>query len=55
MRIFVFKKERVLIEIKRNLKGKYTLTIDGVVIGDRYNSQSKACEKAFKYLKGQNK
>ena len=43
------------IEVKRNIKGRWTLTIEGKVMGDRYASASKACEKAFKYLKGQGK
>ena len=32
---------------------KYTLTIDGKVIGKNYSSQSQACKKAYKYLNGQ--
>lgn len=42
------------LEIRYNTKGKYTLMINGKVIGDNYSKASKAAEKATKYLKGQN-
>jgi len=42
------------LEIRYNSNGKYTLVINGKVIGDKYTKASKAAEKAAKYLKGQN-
>jgi len=44
-----------MINIEFNLQGKFTLKIDNVVIGNKYSTESKACEKATKYLKGQNR
>jgi len=44
-----------VVEIKLNDNGKYILIIDGVVIGYDYKTSSKACQRAYRYLKGQNK
>ena len=44
-----------VVEIKLNGKDKYILIIDGVIIGYDYKTLSKACQRAYRYLKGQNR
>jgi len=44
-----------VVEIKLKGNGKYILIIDGVVIGYDYKTSSKACQRAYRYLKGQNR
>ena len=44
-----------VVEIKLNGKDKYILIIDGVIIGYDYKTSSKACQRAYRYLKGQNR
>jgi hypothetical protein len=41
--------------VKLNSAGKYSLYIDDELVCDKYSSESKACEKASKFLKGQNR
>lgn len=45
----------MVIDIRPNSNGKYTAKVGDKVIGDKYCSASKACEKVMKYLKGQNR